>query len=160
MNSFVEYLVSNWNVGGCVSIEKRYTHDMKMRVDKKSEEEIVEHVVNVGLKFYDKDNKLLQSESIKFVNNVLNGISKKKIINIAPSELENKFMAAKTEIAEVIMEEYYEKLEVLNGKVRMLKSYCDVDSLGCTGVFRGERIEIAKKGAMKESKKSVKEFDM
>ena len=102
MNSFVDYLTSNWEVEGCVGVEKRYTHDLKMKTDKKSDKEVVEHTVGVGLKFYDKDNKMLMSESIKFVNNVLNGVSKKKIINIAPAELENRFMAAKREIAGVI----------------------------------------------------------
>ena len=155
MNSFVEYLQSNWEVDGCVGVEKRYTHDLKVKVDKKSDKEVVEHTVGVGLKFYDKDNKMLMSESIKFVNNVLDGVSKKKIINIAPAELENRFMAAKREIAGVIMEDYMERLNVINGKVRMLKSYCDDDSLGCAAIFKGERIEV--KGDVKGDKK---EFDM
>lgn len=157
MIGFADYLVSNWIVDTCVGIEKKYSHSMKVSVDKKTEREKVDHNIVIGLKFYNKDNVLLKSESIKFVNNELCTASKKKMVNISPDELTNRFMNAKREIVGWIMNDYRIKIGEIEMKVHNLSEYEDVDSLGCNAEFKGERIELGKK-IEKKNKKAV--FDM
>ena len=155
MNMFEEYLTSNWTVEGAVGIEKKYSHSLKKGVDKKTEREILNHNVVIGLKYFDKNNVLLKSESIKFVNNELCTASKKKLINIAPAELTNRFMAGKQEIVERIMYEYDNKKYEIVEKMKDLMNYSDTDSVGCNAEFKGERVEI---GGMAKKNKAV--FDM
>ena len=146
MNGFIDYLVGNWEVNGCVGIEKRFGHMKKIKIDKKSDTEIVQHILAVGLKFFDKDNNLLKSESVKFVNNTLNANDKKKkLINISGDELENKFMFAKNDILNVINGEYRDKINEINLKLSDLMSYYDKDSVVTNKEFKGERVEINKR---------------
>lgn len=151
MLGFIDYLVGNWTVSGCVGVEKRFSHVKKSKIDKKSDKEVVEHVLTIGLKFFDKDNNLLRSESIKFVNNVLNGSDKKnKLINISGDELENKFMFAKEEILNVINTEYRGKIDEINSKMSDLMSYYDRDGVAINKEFKGERIDIVPNDAGKK----------
>ena len=152
---FEEYLTSNWKVEGCVGIEKKYSHSLKRGVDKKTEREMINHNVVIGLKYFDKDNVLLKSVSVKFVNNELCTPSMKKLVNIAPAELTNRFMTAKREIIERIMEEYDYKRNEIVEKMKDLMNYSDDDSVGCNSEFKGERIEVGGK-----VKKSKAVFDM
>ena len=155
MNVFNDYLVSNWSVDGVASIEKKFTHSVRVSVDKKTERERNDHGVLCGLKWFDKDNKLLASESIKFVNNLLNAPSKKKLGNISTEELENMFMRAKPEILNLIKEDYMEKMAELDYKLGELEVYYDFDTPGCNKEFKGEHIQLVGK-----AKKQKAVFDM
>jgi len=155
MDAFVQYLVSNYNVEGCTSIEKKYTHSMKIVIDK-TENERIEHSVNVALRFFDKDNKLLLSDSIKFVNNLLTAASKKKMKNISDKELENRFMRAKDSILNIIKDGYMDKITDLNVKIGELYRYLGKDTVGCNAEFSGEHIELTEQ--TKKKNKAV--FDM
>ena len=158
MKSFVDYLVSNWEVNGCVSIEKKFAHSRKVGIDKKSERERINHIVNVGLRFFDKDNKLLKSESVKFENNLLCAASKKKLINISDEELNNRFMSAKSEILGIIRYGYDQKMMEIDSKMNELMSYADNDSVVIPAEFKGEHIELSDKKVKVKKNKAV--FDM
>ena len=155
MDEFVQYLVGNYNVEGCTSIEKRYTHSMKITIDK-SENERIDHSVGVALRFFDKDNELLLSDSIKFVNNLLTAASKKKLKNISDKELENRFMRAKNSILNIIKDGYMDKITDLNVKIGELHRYLGKDTVGCNAEFSGEHIELKET----ERKKNKAVFDM
>ena len=156
MKSFVDYLVGNWEVNGCVSIEKKFSHVRKVGLDKKTERERVNHIVNVGLRFFDKDNKLLKSESVKFENNLLCNASKKKLINISDEELNNRFMSAKGEIIGIIRYGYDQKIIEIDSKVNDLMSYVDNESVVIPAEFKGEHIELGER----KVKKNKAVFDM
>ena len=155
MNVFNEYLFSNWSVDGVGSIMEKFTHSVVVSVDKKSKLERKDHFLVIGLKWFDKDNKLLMSDSIKFVNNLLNAPSKKKLENISTEELENMFMRAKPEILNLIKEDYMEKMAELDYKLGELESYYDFDTPGCNKEFKGEHIQLVGK-----AKKQKAVFDM
>ena len=155
MNVFNDYLVSNWSVDGAASIEKKYSHSVKVSVDKKSQRERKNHGVLISLKWFDKDNKLLMNDSVKFVNNLVNAPTKKKLNNISSDELENMFMRAKPEILNVIKEDYLEKMAELDYKLGELDSYYDFNTPGCNKEFKGEHIETGEK-----VKKQKAIFDM
>ena len=82
MNVFNEYLFSNWSVDGVGSIMEKFTHSVVVSVDKKSKLERKDHFLVIALKWFDKEHKVLASDSIKFMNNLLNAQSKKKLENI------------------------------------------------------------------------------
>jgi len=161
MNVFSEYLFSNWSVDGVGSIMEKFTHSVVISVVKGPkgsacpDRERKDHVLLIGLKWFDRKHKLLASESIKFVNNLLNAPSKKKLNNISSDELENMFMRAKPEILNVIKEDYTKKMEELDYKLGELDSYYDFDTPGCNKEFKGEHIEVGEK-----VKKQKAVFDM
>ena len=155
MNVFNEYLFSNWSVDGVGSIMEKFTHSVVVSVDKKSKLERKDHFLVIALKWFDKEHKVLDSDSIKFVNNLLNAPSKKKLGNISTEELENMFMRAKPEILNVIKMDYTKKLEELDYKLGELESYYDFDTPGCKKEFKGEHIEVLGK-----AKKQKAVFDM
>ena len=150
MKSFVEYLVGNWEVVGCVSIEKKFSHMRKVGMDKKTELERINHCITVGLRFFDKDNKLLNSESVKFVNNLICKASEKRLINISGDELNNRFMGAKGEIIGIIRCGYIEKMNELKSKLDDVTDYGDGDIVGINKEFKGEHIEIGGKVRVKK----------
>ena len=158
MNGFVDFLVSNWDVNGCVGIEKKFGHSRKFKTDKKSDVETVEHIVTVGLKWFDKDNRLLFSDGIKFVNNLLSKNEKKKLHRISGDELENKFMVAKNDILDVILDEYLRKILELNDKKYALVGYRNEDKVGTSREFSGEHVEIV--GGKTSGKKSGKKIEI
>ena len=156
MNAFVDYLVSNWEVNGCVGIEKRFSHIKKIKIEKKTGDEMVEHIVTVGLRWYDKDNRLLMSDGVKFVNNMLNGNDKKKkLIKISGDELENRFMVAKNDILDVIEAEIKYKILELNDKKYALVGYRNEDRVGISREFSGEHVEMNKKNDKKNKSKEI-----
>ena len=59
----------------------------------------------------------LYGATISFENNLLNKSQAKKLVNIAPKELENKFASAKNEICNVILRELLDKRKELNEKI-------------------------------------------
>ena len=160
MDNFVSYLVGNWNVNGSVSIEKRYVHVRKTIFDRilKMEREV--HVVSVGLKYYDKDNICLGTYGVKFVDNYLNAGSKKKLVNISPDELENRFGVARDAILDVIEADYKERIRELNGKVSDIGSYRERDRIGISKEFSPLRMRILDAHKKKEEERNKKSKDI
>ena len=164
MLEFVNYLTENFKIERSTSIEKKYTHAKKIS-NKKNDNNLIEHSITVSLKFYDKDNKLLKSESIKFVNDELNNASKKKIVNINPKELENKFMNAKREILLEIAMGYRSKMDELNEKLNELNGYCDNTNSIIPSEFKNNKVIMVEhkddtKVEIISDKKKKKKFDM
>ena len=159
MEDFQNYLISEYKVQDFAAVEFKYNHSENIKFDKKSEKYIVQHSILVGVKFYDKTLKLLHSANIKFVNNILAKVCEKKLVNIAPAELNNKFMAARTEIIRTITDEIINKISDINQKLISLERYSGKpsDSIAINNQFKGELIKISESPDSVVSKNT---FDM
>lgn len=106
------------------------------------------------LKFYDKNVKLLKTCTLKFLNNVIAPSYAKKLININPGELNNKFMSAKEDIIKVIHAEYEEKMHELVEKMNQLNQFSK-SQFSIEDKFRGELIK-----PVEQEVKNKKKYDM
>ena len=113
-------------------------------------------MITMNLKFYDKNVKLLKTCTLKFLNNVIAPSYAKKLININPGELNNKFMSAKEDIIKVIHAEYEEKMNEIVEKMNQLKQY-GVKQFGIEDKFRGELVKLVENQNEVKNKKS---YDM
>ena len=107
MDNFEQYVISEFKVDNQAAVEIKYTHNVSAK------NTTINYTITMTLKFYDKNVKLLKTCALKFVNNVLAPSYAKKLININPGELNNKFMSAKEDIIKVIHAEYEEKMHEL-----------------------------------------------
>ena len=145
MNDFKSYLIGEYKdkVKGFVAAEFKFTHSSNVKVDKKSEVPLTNDVIKVSLTFYDKDMNKLLTSTVSFENNLLTKTMSKKLVNISPKELENKFSSAKNDICRTILSELVEKRNELNDKIDSVQKY-----LGFKGIipseFKGESITIAR----------------
>lgn len=144
MQHFKDYLVSEYKVEGATSILLKFTHSLSVKIDKKTMKPLNTHTINCTVQFYDKDLNLLHKASIKFINNVLNKNDAKKLINISPKELENRFNSARREIVAEIQKDYIEKRNDIDEKIYALSMYECVDVNIIPDEFKGELIQIAK----------------
>jgi len=144
MEQFKDYLVSEYKVDGAVATELKFSHNMTVKIDKTSNIPLNVHTITVALKFYDKDLKLLKSASVKFVNNELTKCCAKKLVNISPDELTNKFMQVRPLIIDSIMSEYKQKLLDIEDKLRSLFTYKGVadEDITIDDTFKGELIQV------------------
>ena len=122
MESFQDYLKSEFKID-YAAVEFKYNHNITLKVDKPTNKLLTYNNILVGVKFYDKNLKLLESSNLKFVNNVLARSYEKKLINIAPAELNNKFMRARREIVQKIRSELLEKEAEIKNKLQSLNAY-------------------------------------
>ena len=167
MKAFKDYVIEEFNgtAEGYVATEFRFSHSVSNRVmkrEKKDDPVTVMQIdsVKVNVKFYDKDMKLLCSKLLTSENNELPKSISKKLVNISPDELVNKFMAAKGEICNSIMNEYKNKRQEYGDKLSNLNAY--INSSGNKNdvtpqEFKGESITIVDES---EPKKKGKKFDM
>ena len=79
MLAFKDYVVNEYKVENHASTSFKYSHSLKTSIDKKTNKIMNNHTINVDIKLYDKDLNLLKSDSLKFVNNVLNKNDRRKI---------------------------------------------------------------------------------
>ena len=124
-----------------------FTHSSTVKTDRKSSRPLVVHTIGVTIKFYDKDMNMLRKASIKFVNNKLPKKTRESLVNIAPDELENRFVAAKRDIANEIYQDYMVKRELLDVKIDALMYYENVTSTPNANIipdrFEGEMVQVA-----------------
>ena len=149
MQSFKEYALSEYSgVSGITSTLFKFSHSMKIKIDKKSSKTFNEHTINVTIQMYDKDMNELKRASLKFINNTVP--TKMKFINISPKELENRFNAAKKEIVNEIFSELNDKMEDISQKINMLKLYSggSVNTI-IPSEFEGELIQSDEKKVSK-----------
>ena len=139
-DNFEQYVISEFKVYNQAAVEIKYTHNM----------------ITMNLKFYDKNVKLLKTCTLKFLNNVIAPSYAKKLININPGELNNKFMSAKEDIIKVIHAEYEEKMNEIVEKMNQLKQY-GVKQFGIEDKFRGELVKPVENQNEVKNKKS---YDM
>ena len=155
MNTFQEYLISEYKVNDYAAVEFKYSHSFNIKNDKKTDVNIKQHNIHVNIKFYDKNLKLLLSSNIKFVNNELAKVSEKKLINISPAELNNRFMIARTEIVNKILDELILKRGEIDDKIILINSYLGKsnDNIAISDIFKGELMQISENTSKLDSKK-------
>ena len=173
MKAFKDYIIEEYKgtAENYVAVEFRFSHTVSEKVNKaKVEGETMKVVkvdsIKVTIRFYDKDMQLLSSRMLTFENNEVPKSISKKLINISPDELTNKFMSAKEEICNVILNEYKARREECSNKMTCLLEY--LNTVGnkndvTPGEFKGESIQVVETSNVKESKpknKKGKKFHM
>ena len=156
LQAFKDYAMSEYVVDNVTSTSFKFTHTLKVTFDKKSGKALNSHTVNVAIRLYDRDLRLLHSDTLKFVNNVLDKKKADALVNISPKELENRFNAARRDIITEIHREYLERKQEINDKIDSLMMYENV------GVKDHDVIQSAYKGELVQiSSENVKQkFDM
>ena len=147
-DDFEQYVISEFKVDNQAAVEIKYTHNISIK------KAVINHMITMNLKFYDKNVKLLKTCALKFVNNVLAPSYAKKLININPGELNNKFMSAKEDIIKVIHAEYEEKMHELVEKMNQLNQFSK-SQFSIEDKFRGELIK-----PVEQEVKNKKKYDM
>ena len=147
-DNFEQYVISECKVDNQAAVEIKYTHNISIK------KAVINHMITMNLKFYDKNVKLLKTCALKFVNNVLAPSYAKKLININPGELNNKFMSAKEDIIKVIHAEYEEKMHELVEKMNQLNQFSK-SQFSIEDKFRGELIK-----PVEQEVKNKKKYDM
>ena len=168
MEGFKSYIIDEFKdkAKGYVATEFKFTHSTNIKIDKKkpkglspegrSNIPLKNNIIKVNIKFVDKDMNVLHSAIVTFENNIITKANAKKLINISPKELENKFMVARKDICSIIMNEYCDKLGDLNSKIDGLKNYVGVDGI-IASAFKGESIQIVDADVKDKNKQH---FDM
>ena len=147
-DNFEQYVISEFKVDNQAAVEIKYTHNISIK------KAVINHMITMNLKFYDKNVKLLKTCTLKFLNNVIAPSYAKKLININPGELNNKFMAAKEDIIKVIHAEYEEKMHELVEKMNQLNQFSK-SQFSIEDKFRGELIK-----PLEQEVKNKKKYDM
>ena len=147
-DNFEQYVISEFKVDNQAAVEIKYTHNISIK------KAVINHMITMNLKFYDKNVKLLKTCTLKFLNNVIAPSYAKKLININPGELNNKFMSAKEDIIKVIHAEYEEKMHELVEKMNQLNQFSK-SQFSIEDKFRGELIK-----PVEQEVKNKKKYDM
>ena len=145
MEALKTYLVDEFKnrAKGYVAVEFKFSHNVNIRIDKKSKTPLKIDIVKISLRFVDKAMNTLLSSNIVFENNAIPKNKEKQFINISPKELNNKFCFAKHEIIRTIMNEYISKRDELIAKIDSLKSYAGNDNDIIDSKFKGQIVNIA-----------------
>jgi len=156
IDDFKKYLSSEFQVDSATAIELKFTHNLSIKIDKKTKLPINVHAITACIRFFDKDMNLLTSANVKFINNELSKQCEKKLVNIAPKELSNKFMAARPAIIASILAEYTDKLADVKSKIHDLNTYAgkENDSPAINDQFKGELVQVATDNAQPSAKKT------
>lgn len=143
MEAFKSYIIGEfkYKAKGYVATEFKFTHSTNVKIDKKNNILIKSDIIKVNVKFVDIDLNQLHSAIVTFENNIITKANAKKLINISPKELENKFMVARKDIVSIIMNEYCDKLADINSEIDSLKNYVGNDGI-ISHEFKGESIQI------------------
>ena len=157
MDAFKNYIIDEYRnkAKGFVATEFKFTHSVSLKIDKKSNVPLKNNIIKVKVTFIDKDMNVLLTTNITFENNVLNKTFAKKLVNIAPKELENRFNAAKKQIVSLIMNEYCDHLNEIETKINDLKLYYGDEGI-IPSEFKGEQVTVADEDEVKGKNK----FDM
>lgn len=102
MEKLLNQLYLNFPVDKAVSCHKIY----KANPEK--------DIISITLKYYDKDNELLDSYTIRFNKNLISKSQQKLFKNISHKEVENSFLYAKDEIISELINENNEEIKKLN----------------------------------------------
>ena len=143
MQSFINYLITEYRdkATNYAAIDTKFTHSSTIKIDKKSNVPLKNNIIKVTLTFYDKSMNKLYSSAISFENNLLPKPQAKKLVNISPKELENKFMSAKNEVCDEILNELLNKRNELNEKINDIAQYKGVKGI-IPDQFKGESISV------------------
>ena len=128
MEAFIDYLLKEFQLPADVVCNKTtFTHSTKNKIDKKSNVPITNNIITVKIESFDKHHQKLASITEHFIDGQIDRPKTKKLINISPSELNNKFAAAKSQICSVINSTYNERLKDLKDSINELNEYCGSD---------------------------------
>jgi len=128
MENFIEYLLKEYQLPSEVVCNKiTYSHSTKNHIDKKSNVPITNNIITVKIESFDKHHNKLASITEHFIDGQIERSKTKALVNIAPSELNNKFAAAKSQICSVINSTYNERLNELKDSINELNEYCGSD---------------------------------
>ena len=125
MDDFVSYLLSEFQLPPdvvCYKTELNYSQ--KNSIDKKSHVPITHNVIVVKIDCFDKTHTKLASVSERFVDGRIKRPKNKKLVNISPDELNNKFNAAKACICSRIMKTNTDKVKELEEVLADISRYC------------------------------------
>ena len=117
MQEFEQYVKSNWNVPEATSCGITYTHSVR------TAKKVINHSINLTISWRDKDNNLIKTEKLAFVNDDMSKTYDKKMFTINRKELVNKFRLAKTAIVHKIIAEKQAKAMVLQDEIASLENY-------------------------------------
>ena len=123
MQEFETYVKSNWVNPNATTCGITYTHTTRSTIDKKSKTPLVNHTINMKIVYLDKNNNTLQSERLAFTNDTLNKSYEKCLTTINPSELTNKFRAAKQEIVIKLLKAQSLKMNAIQDEINSLQTY-------------------------------------
>ena len=130
MEEFINYLLKEFQLPADVVCHKvDYIYSNKNTIDKKSNRPITHNIITVKIDCYDKEHHKLASISEKFVNGHIQRPKSKKLINISPDELNNKFGKAKAFICSEIQKTNSNKVKELNEFINDLNQYCGNTSI-------------------------------
>ena len=164
MQSFKDYVIQEFKSQAetYAAVEFKFSHAVGSKLDKKSELIMKVDYIKVGIKFYDKDMNLLISKMLTFENNEVPKSIAKKLVNISPDELANRFNEARNEICSVIMNEYNTKRDDLEEKIKELRIYTGSNGDVIPDKFKGESLVIENSFAAEKpsTKKKGTNFDM
>ena len=82
---------------GFAATEFKFSHSVNIKIDKLSKIPLKNDIIKVKVTFIDKDFNTLLTSTLSFENNVLSKTTAKKMVNVAPKELENRFNVAKNQ---------------------------------------------------------------
>lgn len=123
MQDFESYVKSNYYIPRHVSCGITYSYTSRSIIDKKSKTNMLIHCIYMKLRWYDRDNRLLQDAKLTFINDSLTKFCERQLTTIAPSEVTNKFRLAKPEIVRDLIKVKEDKLKVLQEDVNALYTY-------------------------------------
>ena len=143
MESFISYLTTEYknNIQNFTAQETKFVHYTNTKTDKATNKTLKNDIIKVSLSFFDKNMNKLFSTNLTFENNKLNKSQAKKLINISYKELENKFMKAKQEICNNILNELIEKQKELKQKIEDINEYKGIQGI-IPDEFKSESINI------------------
>ena len=112
----------------------------------------VNDVITMNIKIYDDNMNLLDSKSIKFINDKLAKPCEKKLVNIDVNELNNLFTKALDDIKNEIAKEYNAKINEFKAKLECL---CSRERSGSESRSKNVRNEVPR-----TTDKNKVKFDM
>ena len=125
MEDFISYLLKEYQLPNDVVCNKVVcSHSTKNKIDTKSKIAISHNIITIKIESYDKEHQLLSSITEKFIDGQINRPKTKPLVNISPSELNNRFARAKSFICSQIQKSYNDKLKDINDSITDLKQYC------------------------------------
>lgn len=163
MEQFKSYVVDEFKptLKNFAAVEFKFNHSSNIKIDKKSNIPLKSDIIKVSVKFVDKNLITLKNALLTFENNALNKSCAKKLVNIAPAELENKFNVARREICNEILRDLIEKNNEINTKISALHKYIGSDSDEIiSSEFKGELINVVDSSEINIKTKNKQKFDM
>ena len=125
IEAFIDYLLKEYQLPSDVVCNNiNFTYSSKNKIDKKSHVPITNHVITVKIDSYDKSHNKLATNTERFINGHIDRPKNKKLINISPDELNNKFGNAKASICSQIQKNNSDKVKELNDIINDLSQYC------------------------------------